>query len=148
MLRAFVILIVPIAVMACSPRDEGALHAQIAESIGNQPPYSAVGVIGCSGGAAEVQCMGCVLTAFEPGDLDNRVYAEIQEYNFRAEDEAGLDLISFGGAYGIEQIQHDGTRAGVAEALLAGREWCDGQGVTDWFVENDTVAETYEGGAR
>ncbi|WP_394694704.1 hypothetical protein [Hyphobacterium sp.] len=148
MLRIAVIPALLITVAACSPRDDSALHAQIAESIGNEPPYSAVGIIRCLGNDAEAECMGCVLTAYDPGDLDNRVFAEIQQYNFRTDGEAGMDLVSFGGAHGIERIQHDGTPAGVAEALRAGREWCDGQGVTDWYVENDTVAETYEGGAR
>ena len=69
-------------ISACSPRDDSTLHAQIVESIGSQPPYSAVGVIRCSGNENEAQCMECTLTAYEPGVLDNRVFAELQEYNF------------------------------------------------------------------
>ncbi|WP_421791501.1 hypothetical protein [Hyphobacterium sp.] len=137
----FVIPMAALVLASCSQLDTGPLHTQIQETAG-AIPYASVGVIRCSGDDAQVLCMGCTVSAYEPGDLENRVFAEVQEYNFRAEGEGGaLDLTSYGGMHGRERLQHDGTLSSVRAAIEAGTQWCEAQGARDWYVVSDNLIE-------
>lgn len=148
MRRMAVITITASCLTACSQVDYSALHAQIQGTTG-EIPYASVGVIRCIGDDTRSACMGCTVSAYEPGDLDNRIFAEVQEYNFRADGDGDeLELVSFGGAHGLQRFQHDGTFATVRAAVEDGTQWCNDQGVNDWYVVMDTLEQAYEGAAR
>ena len=131
---------------ACSAGND-AIDAALKRALPPMPAYTAVGVISCSGQGDETECRGCEVVAFGPDFVDGAVEATRSDYDLRVNDDGELRVVVQGGAYPVEDFDHDGTLDGARAALEEARAWCEAQGARRWLVDRDELTQAYEGDA-